>query len=71
MSKCPYCETEIYLEDFFQVEVKESKKGKIKKNIGEFKGENMSIGFRNQVRMWTCPSCGKIIGFSEYKWNIA
>jgi len=66
MSKCPYCNVEIQLEDFFEVIEKETKKGTIKKRIGDFKGEriNVGIGF-NRVRIWVCPSCDKILGFSE------
>ena len=66
MSKCPYCNAEIHLEDFFEVTEKETKKGTIKKRIGEFKGEKEWVGVaRNNVRMWVCPSCDKILGFSE------
>jgi len=66
MSKCPYCNVEIHLEDFFDVTEKETKKGTIKKRIGAFKGErlNAGIGFNN-VRMWVCPSCDKTLSFSE------
>jgi len=66
MSKCPYCNVEIHLEDFFDVSEKETKKGKIKKRIGDFKGEKLYVGLSsNNVRMWVCPSCDKILGFSE------
>lgn len=71
MSKCPFCEADIFLEEFFHTTVKETKKGKIKKKTGEFKGETMHVGFKNYVKMWTCPSCDKILGFSEYKWDSA
>lgn len=69
MSKCPHCDVNIVLEDFFEVEVKETRKGKIKKRISGFKGEFIHIGYKNEVKMWSCPSCDKIIGFSEYKWD--
>lgn len=68
MSKCPYCNKEIHLEDFFIVTKKETKKGKIKTKILDFKGEYFRIGligFRNYVRMWACPLCDTILGFSE------
>ena len=66
MSKCPYCNVDIKLEDFFDVIEKESKKGLFKKRIGDFKGERIHVGFGfNNVRMWVCPSCDKILGFSE------
>ena len=65
MSKCPYCNAEIGLEDFFEV-IEKEKKGILKRRIGAFKGEriNVGIGF-NRVRIWVCPSCDKILGFSE------
>ena len=71
MPKCPFCETDIFLEDFFHTIVKETKKGKIKKKTGEFKGESMSLGYGHSVKMWICPSCDKILGFSEYMWDSA
>lgn len=65
-SKCPYCDVELGLEDFFEVTEKETKKGTIKKRIGDFKGERIYVGIGfNNVRMWVCPSCDKILGFSE------
>ena len=65
ISKCPYCNAEIGLEDFFEV-IEKEKKGILKRRIGAFKGEriNVGIGF-NRVRIWVCPSCDKILGFSE------
>jgi len=42
------------------------KKEKLKKKIGDFKGEKIYVGLSwNDVRMWVCPSCDKILGFSE------
>ena len=65
MSKCPYCNVEIGLEDFFEV-IEKEKKGIFKKKIGDFKGERIHVGMGfNRVRMWVCPSCDKILGFSE------
>ena len=70
MPKCPYCNIEIHLEDFFDVIEKETKKGTIRKRIGDFKGELLYVGLsRNDVRMWVCPSCDKILGFSEHAYD--
>jgi len=91
MSKCPYCEANLSLEDFFVVlekvskkgkvktsigefkgvsmSVKVSKKGKVKTSIGEFKGVSMSVGIRQSVKMWACPGCDTILGFSEYRYD--
>ena len=67
MSKCPYCNIEIHLEDYFDVSEKVTKKGIIRKSFGNFKGENIHIRSNyNTIRMWVCPSCDKILGFSEY-----
>jgi len=69
MPKCPYCNNEHVLEDFFSISTKETKKGKIKTRIEGFHGQELHIGFRNSVKMWTCPSCDTILGFSEYMWD--
>jgi len=69
MSKCPYCEANLSLEDFFVVLEKVSKKGKVKTSIGEFKGVSMSVGIRQSVKMWACPGCDTILGFSEYRYD--
>ena len=64
MSKCPYCKGDFHLEDFFEVVTKETKKGKIRADFRDFKGE--SYGVRGYgVKMWACPGCGSILGFSE------
>jgi hypothetical protein len=47
MGKCPYCKTELSLE--------------------ELKFEKLHGGYRQYSRMWMCPSCESILGFSEYK----
>jgi len=65
MPICPYCNYEIHIEDFFHIFKKETKKGKIKVKIGDFKGEVHSLTFRNRVRIWACPKCDKVLGFSE------
>ena len=65
MSKCPYCQKDLTIEDFFEVITKETKKGIIKTKIGGFKGASYkSIGYG--VKMWACPGCDTILGFSEY-----
>lgn len=75
MSKCPYCNYELHLEDFFHVTTTETKKGKIKKKIGDFKGEqikkNILAGVTGISRIWVCPSCDKILNITEfaYKWS--
>ena len=69
MPKCPFCEAEVHIQDFFDVYEKESKKGKTKVKVGDFKGETMNPAFRNHIKMWVCPSCDKILGFSEYRWD--
>jgi len=68
MGKCPYCSKELHIEDFFVIEKKETKKGKIKTKIVEFKGEILPYlgGSSDLCRMWACPSCDAILGFTEY-----
>ena len=56
--KCPYCEKELHLYDFFIMEL--DKKGH--KSYRGFLGET----FHHTTRMWHCPFCGKILGFSDY-----
>jgi len=71
MAKCPYCDAEIHVFDFFEYTENQTKKGRIKRKIGEFKGEQMSspgLGF-GKLRMYSCPSCDKILGFSEAKYK--
>ncbi|MFW9987401.1 MAG: hypothetical protein ACFFC3_01975 [Candidatus Odinarchaeota archaeon] len=57
--KCPYCKKELHIYDFYAKEV--DKKGR--KKYQGFKGE-----FTKRKKMWYCPFCGSILGFSE--WNI-
>ena len=60
MSKCPYCKSEVHIEDFFE-KIKYLK-GKTEIKSAEFKGEIiLNLGHV----MWTCPSCDTILGFSE------
>ena len=70
MSKCPYCKVDLHIEDFFEVLEKETKKGKLKTKIKEFKGESIEI-YRQGFKMWACPGCDTILGFSEYQWYTA
>ncbi len=58
--KCPYCKKELHLYDFYAKEV--DKKGR-KKFLG-FKGE-----LTRRKKMWYCPFCGSILGFSEWNTN--
>ncbi|MFX1275618.1 MAG: hypothetical protein ACFFBP_11715 [Promethearchaeota archaeon] len=68
MPKCPYCKTEINLEDFFEIKEKVKKKGNIKKKYYPFKGQSINpFGFTpGNYKKWSCPSCDSILGFSEY-----
>lgn len=65
MGKCPYCKAELHLEDFFDIVKKETKKGKIKTRIKQFKGESLR---QEWIKMWVCPSCDTVLGFSEHAW---
>ena len=56
--RCPYCEKELHIYDFFIVEI--NKKGQKRSRC--FLGESNSYS----TRMWHCPFCGKILGFSDY-----
>ena len=57
MAKCPYCNEEVHLSDFFS-EMRKSFSGRIK---GTFKGEKI-----NRVKMFVCPHCEKILGFTDF-----
>jgi len=57
MPKCPYCEKELHLHDFYTTRL--DKKGNMR--VVGFIGEKM--GF--YMKMWYCPLCGKILGFSD------
>ena len=73
MSKCPYCSKDLHLEDFFETKTKETKKGKIKTKIGNFKGEeiekSVGPGRTGVSRIWVCPSCDKILSITEFSYN--
>ncbi len=75
MPKCPYCNNELHLDDFFHITAKETKKGKIKKKIGDFTGveleKSIFTGVKWVSRMWVCPSCDKILSITEfgYMWS--
>jgi hypothetical protein len=67
MGKCPYCQAEIHLQDFFHIKSsKKTKKGEIRVKLGDFKGQSLRDG---RLKMYTCPSCEFVLGFSEYDWN--
>ncbi len=68
MGKCPYCNKELHIEDFFEHTKKETKKGKIKVRVGDFKGESISPSRLcwGDCKMWVCPSCDTILGFSDH-----
>ena len=64
MQKSPYCGKDLHLEDFFEFTKKETKKGKIRVMWGKFKGEQLDRYPFSKI--WTCPSCDTILGFSEW-----
>lgn len=66
MGTCPYCSKELLIEDFFHSYKKETKKGKIKVKLGDFKGDTRQLTHAHFVSMWACPSCDAILGFTEY-----
>jgi len=59
MGKCPYCSKELHIEDFYS-SFKEKKKGEIIAH--DFLGENVNYRY---TKMWVCPSCDTILGFTE------
>lgn len=55
--KCPYCNSELFLSDFFS----NVRKGFLSRELkGIFKGLEI-----NKVKIFICPHCDKILGFSE------
>ncbi len=56
--KCPFCKKELHIDDFYVIKL--DKKGR--KKYRGFKGEHTW-----RKKMWYCPFCGSILGFSE--WN--
>jgi len=68
MGKCPYCNFELHLSSFFE-EIPGPRVLGMQLQGYKFHGESMRTGHRNKVRMYTCPKCDKILGFSEYKWD--
>ena len=65
MAKCSKCNTEIHLEDFFKVKDVPS----LERKIYSFIGEVIQVSDRHNVKMWSCPSCETVLGFSEYYWE--
>jgi len=53
--KCPYCEKELHLRDFYVMELDKKGRKRVRGFLGEF-------GAYNQ--MFHCPFCGKILGFT-------
>lgn len=61
MPKCPYCKSELHIEDFFDDIV--YKGGQTAVRRANFKGE--SLVYQHRHRMWSCPYCDTILGFSS------
>jgi hypothetical protein len=70
MPKCPYCKKDLSIEDFLEIKRRETKKGKIKVSGYDFKGESFDWA-RTGFKMWICPACDSILGFSEYRYEWA
>ena len=68
MSKCPYCKVDLRIEDFYAVYKEENKKEILKIARRDFRGEHIeSRGY--DAKMWACPECDMILGFSEYAYS--
>ena len=69
MPKCPYCNQEIHIQDFFENTALKTKMGRTRVKFEGFKGETayrkVAKGY-DRVRMWACPLCDIILGFTEY-----
>ena len=61
MAVCPYCGEKIYLEMFF------AERNRFFGPKYEFTGQELDNGYDHKVKMWVCPHCDKVLGFSEYK----
>ena len=64
MGKCPYCSKELHIGDFFETSSITTSKGGTTIAVENFKGEQTSP--MHYIKMWVCPSCDTIIGFSEW-----
>ncbi|MFX0060517.1 MAG: hypothetical protein ACFE8J_19650 [Candidatus Heimdallarchaeota archaeon] len=56
--KCPFCKKELHIYDFYATKLDKKRRVKFR----GFKGE-----YTRRKKMWYCPFCGSILGFSE--WN--
>ena len=58
--RCPYCEKELHLPDFYVVKI-------------DKKGRKYQLGFLGEptgyTHMFNCPFCGNILGFSSAATN--
>lgn len=62
MGLCPYCKEELHIKDFFD------KEGQGIINISyECKQETINVTHFGVARMWVCPHCDMILGFTEFK----
>ena len=59
--KCPYCEEELHIYDFYKIKLDKNGRKLYRGFIGE------SFGFYKE--MHHCPFCGKILGFSNMNRN--
>ncbi|QEE14438.1 hypothetical protein DSAG12_00251 [Promethearchaeum syntrophicum] len=64
MARCPYCDAQVDFEMFFT-----TKNIPIIGKAHAFNGPKMHLGYKNYAKMWVCPHCDRILGFSEYKWD--
>ena len=64
MPRCPYCDSEVSINDFFA-----EKEFPIIGKTAVFSSSKIHIGYKNYVKMWVCPHCDRILGFSENKWD--
>ncbi len=65
MSKYSYCNKKIHLEDFFKVKDVPV----LERKVYNFTGEVIQVSDRHSVKMWSCPWCDSILGFSEFYWD--
>jgi len=60
MGKCPYCDANLHIKDFFQP----NPVGVLHTSY-ETNQEKIDTQRYGTATMWVCPNCDKILGFSE------